>query len=78
MVVEYIPSYGLKMCNHTYLWLSKTLQVIQRLLIVQASAARAINSEVLDTKGCLVMPGFVNMHVHITGGAGEAGAAVCH
>jgi hypothetical protein len=30
---------------------------------------------VLDCSGCLIVPGFVDCHVHITGGGGEAGPA---
>lgn len=30
---------------------------------------------VLDCKGCIITPGFVDCHVHITGGGGEAGPA---
>jgi hypothetical protein len=30
---------------------------------------------VLDCSGCLIAPGFVDCHVHITGGGGEAGPA---
>eukprot|EP00884_Botryococcus_braunii_P017364 jgi/Botrbrau1/4310/Bobra.0232s0002.2 len=41
----------------------------------QATAARSIASDVLDAKSCIVVPGFVDMHVHITGGGGEAGPA---
>lgn len=30
---------------------------------------------VLDCKGCIITPGFIDCHVHITGGGGEAGPA---
>ncbi len=30
----------------------------------------------LDASGVVVTPGFVDMHVHVTGGGGEAGVFV--
>ncbi len=31
--------------------------------------------EVIDCTGCIVVPGFVDCHVHVLGGGGEAGPA---
>jgi beta-aspartyl-dipeptidase (metallo-type) len=34
-----------------------------------------MSTTTIDAKGCVVVPGFVDIHVHITGGGGELGPA---
>ena len=43
--------------------------------ILQVELAEQLGAEAMDASGCMVMPGLVDMHVHITGGGGEAGPA---
>jgi beta-aspartyl-dipeptidase (metallo-type) len=40
-----------------------------------ASRALGLDVEVIDATGCLVTPGIVDPHVHLTGGSGEKGFA---
>jgi beta-aspartyl-dipeptidase (metallo-type) len=40
-----------------------------------ASRALGLDVEVIDAAGCLVTPGIVDPHVHLTGGSGEEGFA---
>ena len=44
----------------------------------EARAVRAlpIKLQCLDASGLVVTPGFVDLHVHITGGGGEAGGSL--
>ena len=37
--------------------------------------AEHLGAQILDANDCLVIPGLVDMHVHVTGGGGEAGPA---
>lgn len=39
----------------------------------QAIRDLPLGVECLNARGCIVTPGFVDLHVHITGGGGEAG-----
>ncbi|KAK9832458.1 hypothetical protein WJX74_010775 [Apatococcus lobatus] len=52
-------------------------QVVGLLSTSEAAALKRVsaNLKVLDAAGCVIMPGFVDMQVHITGGGGEAGPA---
>ena len=42
---------------------------------LQVELAEHLGAQVLDASACFVMPGLVDMHVHVTGGGGEAGPA---
>ncbi len=42
---------------------------------VQVELAEQLGADVTDASACFVIPGLVDMHVHITGGGGEAGPA---
>ncbi|KAK9865685.1 hypothetical protein WJX84_003161 [Apatococcus fuscideae] len=52
-------------------------QVVGLLSTSEAAALKRVSAQlrVLDASGCVVIPGFVDMRVHITGGGGEAGPA---
>lgn len=39
----------------------------------RAAEALGLELEVIDASGCLVVPGFIDPHIHLTGGSGEEG-----
>lgn len=40
---------------------------------ISGESVKMLGGEVLDTKGAICVPGFIDGHVHITGGGGEGG-----
>jgi beta-aspartyl-dipeptidase (metallo-type) len=48
---------------------------IEKIGDVSASALRALDPEVVDASGCIVVPGFIDGHIHLIGGSGEKGFA---
>lgn len=41
----------------------------------RAAASLGLELEVIDATGCVVTPGFIDPHEHLTGGSGEKGFA---
>jgi beta-aspartyl-dipeptidase (metallo-type) len=48
---------------------------IEKIGDVSASSLRALDPEVIDASGCIVVPGLVDGHIHLIGGSGEKGFA---
>ena len=48
---------------------------IERIGDISASSLRALDPEVIDATGCIVVPGLVDCHIHLIGGSGEKGFA---
>lgn len=44
-------------------------------IILQADLAERLGAEIIDAHKCLIIPGLVDIHVHLIGGGGEAGPA---
>jgi beta-aspartyl-dipeptidase (metallo-type) len=42
---------------------------------VAASSLRALDPEVIDASGCIIVPGLIDGHIHLIGGSGEKGFA---
>lgn len=43
--------------------------------LLQSERIGPLASQVIDATGCIVVPGLVDVHVHLIGGGGEAGPA---
>src|SRR4051812_23410956 len=39
----------------------------------RAVEAVGVETEVIDANGCVVVPGFIDPHIHLLGGSGEGG-----
>ena len=48
---------------------------IEKIGDVSASDLRALDPEVIDATGCIVVPGLIDGHIHLIGGSGEKGFA---
>lgn len=48
-------------------------QKISKLGMISASALREFDAEVIDCRGCLIIPGLIDPHLHLSGGSGERG-----
>jgi beta-aspartyl-dipeptidase (metallo-type) len=48
---------------------------IEKIGDVDASSLRALDPEVIDGSGCIVVPGLIDCHIHLIGGSGEKGFA---
>jgi len=46
---------------------------IEKIGDLDASSLRALDPEVIDASGCIVMPGLIDGHIHLIGGSGEKG-----
>lgn len=42
---------------------------------MQADRIQSLACEVVNAAGCIIVPGLVDLHVHLIGGGGEAGPA---
>ena len=48
---------------------------IEKIGDVSAASLRALDPEVIDATGCIVVPGLIDCHIHLIGGSGEKGFA---
>ncbi|HYC58997.1 MAG TPA: amidohydrolase family protein [Thermoanaerobaculia bacterium] len=48
---------------------------IEKIGDVRAKELRALDPEVIDATGCIVVPGLIDGHIHLIGGSGEKGFA---
>jgi beta-aspartyl-dipeptidase (metallo-type) len=48
---------------------------IEKIGDVSASSLRALDPEVIDASGCIIVPGLIDGHIHLIGGSGEKGFA---
>jgi beta-aspartyl-dipeptidase (metallo-type) len=48
---------------------------IEKIGDVSASSLRALDPEVVDATGCILVPGLIDGHIHLIGGSGEKGFA---
>jgi beta-aspartyl-dipeptidase (metallo-type) len=48
---------------------------IEKIGDVSANDLRALNPEVVDASGCIIVPGLIDGHIHLIGGSGEKGFA---
>jgi beta-aspartyl-dipeptidase (metallo-type) len=46
---------------------------IEKIGEVRASSLDALNPEVVDASGCIIVPGLIDCHIHLIGGSGEKG-----
>src|SRR5688572_19360921 len=48
---------------------------IEKIGDVSANDLRALDPEVIDASGCIIVPGLIDGHIHLIGGSGERGFA---
>ena len=48
---------------------------IEKIGDVSAASLRALDPEVVDATGCILVPGLIDGHIHLIGGSGEKGFA---
>jgi beta-aspartyl-dipeptidase (metallo-type) len=46
---------------------------IEKIGEVSAASLRALDPEVVDASGCIIVPGLIDCHIHLIGGSGEKG-----
>jgi len=53
------------------------LLVGERVVLIKENVEvpRSLGASVIDASGCMVVPGFIDPHVHVLGGGGEGGPA---